>query len=498
MRNLNAKSFRIGPIVLDKRLSLTDIFSFRHLKGKKLRLLIVDKGFKNPTTYEEVQKRAFKESFLSETYSKLETLISALVKRFKPDFATEDIGTRTEEEFFDKNIFSKLFSELGVPLIPRKGSTLGYVSSIEKEEVRCMYLCDTEYVEDLAIFFDSLGADVLIARLQKELASSQSQMVIHSKSLRKNICAVIKGMAGNTPYTLSFLKPPYILFILGADNAEEPITQLGYEAGFDLVFSYRDLTPKDIEQVIARIALDPANGSKRTCILIYASNMMETSRFLKILNRTLNQVPIVLDPGGKYTTAVSMVAKVKNFLKKREFNKLIGRKCAVFGDDITAKIVSILLYKIGYQVTLVSPCPNVNSETEEPSVTKYMTPIESISAPTTEDQLEVLRKSDIVFITAPLENKITLGMLRRLRFFTIIVDTSTSSPTNVEGLEPCDDMKEILPGIYGMGGLALRRARDSMMVKLLRSIRLNRRSILDYPPMLEIAESAVEKVKTSS
>ncbi|RLG52773.1 MAG: hypothetical protein DRO00_05065 [Thermoproteota archaeon] len=498
MKNFSAapESFKIGFLILDKRLDPIDIF--KPLKDKKLRVLIIDKGFKNPIISEQTQEEASGDSNSLETLSELENLIFTLAKRFKPDFATEDIGTRTEEEFFDKNVFSKLFLELGVPFIPRRGSTLDYACSIKKDEVRCMYLCDTEFVEDLAILFDSLGADVSIARLQKRPASSQSQMIIRSKTLRKNICAVVKGMAGNTPYTLSFLKPPYILLILGADGVEEPITRLGYEAGFDIVFSYNNLTPKDIEQVIARVTLDGSNGSERTCILVCARNMMEASKFLEVLNQTLNQVPIVLDPGGKYTTAVSMVAKVKDFLSERRFNKLIGRRCAVFGNDITAKIVAILLYKLGCQVTLVNPCPNVDPETEEPShLTKYMAFIESILAPTTEDQLEVLRKSNIVFITVPLENRITLGMLRRLRFFTIIVDVSTSSPTNVEGLEADDDMKEIIPGIYGLGGLALRRARDSTLVELLRSIRLNRRSTLDYPLMSEMAESAIKKVKIS-
>ena len=100
MKNFSAapESFKIGFLILDKRLDPIDIF--KPLKDKKLRVLIIDKGFKNPIISEQTQEEASGDSNSLETLSELENLIFTLVKRFKPDFATEDIGTRTEEEFF--------------------------------------------------------------------------------------------------------------------------------------------------------------------------------------------------------------------------------------------------------------------------------------------------------------------------------------------------------------------------------------------------------------
>lgn len=467
------------PLVLDSRPDALEVPKFKPLKGKRLRVLIIDKGFKNLAASGQTQGASSDSNSLN-TFSELETLIYVLTRRFKPDFATEDIEMRTEEEFFSKNPFARLFSEIDVPFIPRRASILDYVASL-KEEVRCIYLCITEHIADMAILFDSLGADVLIARLQKEPANMQSQMVIHPKTLKKNICSIIRGTAGNTPYTLSFLKPPYTLIILGADEVGESVAELGYEAGFDLVLSYGNPTPKDVERVIEKFSLNSLREPERTCVLICTSDVMKVREFLQMSNRTLNRVPIMLDPGGEYSLAVSMVERAKDFLKEKGLGDLLGKRCAVFGTGTTGKIVSVLLHKMGCRVTLVNLDPTPSPEyTGEPChpLNKYMGSVESVLAPTTEDRIEILRKTDVVFVTVPLEDRITFTMLRRLRFFTLLVDVRTSSPTGVWGLEPDDEMREILLGTFGLGGLALRRARDRVMVGRFRSARLGGKTAL--------------------
>jgi len=82
--------------------------------------------------------------------------------------------------------------------------------------------------------------------------------------------------------------------------------------------------------------------------------------------------------------------------------------------------------------------------------------LHGVSAPTSTDKIKVLQKANVIFcIAARGVRIIDKEMLKKLEPTKVMVDVNAVPPLGIEGLELKDYMKEIVPGIYGIGALVV-------------------------------------------
>ncbi len=111
------------------------------LKNKKLTVFIIEKEYNEPFWgTEPTNKHTSNLSALQKPSIALTSFLEQLVKKIKPDFATEELGLRSAKEFNEENALAKFFQFNKIPFYPVDidENARAYISQLldEKRELR--------------------------------------------------------------------------------------------------------------------------------------------------------------------------------------------------------------------------------------------------------------------------------------------------------------------------------------------------------------------------
>ena len=550
------------------------------LKDKKLSVLIVEKEYNEPFWLVEPQSTISpkKLRYIFKPSIAFCKFVERLVKKVKPDFATEESGMRSSEEFYRDNVLAKVFQRNNVPFFPvdideharsyleanldekrrlrdemlealenlskqeaeneesgiKRDYLAAYVQSLQlefeeelreicfpvrerwivmgildrareisdKEEVACLHICSPEHVEGVKNLLESLGATVEAVKVSKKIVSASLEksglkdLDDLLKSLRIQVTPIIRKKSNNAPS---------LLFFLDTDSKASPFDIcMAYDAGFTAVVPYENVTPEDAKKIVqdALFSRGP-KGAKLTCFFIGGRNMRKAEEVLEIVKNAMFPpfiAPIIIDPHGAYTTAAAMIAKVENALSARNLGSLGDKTCAVFGTGSVGRIAAVLLARLGCDVTIISTNPK-RSDGEEyiENVAKSLlknhgVTVHGVYAPGWDERVQVLKKADVIFCAAaPGVRIIETDMLKELKLMKVMVDINAVPPYGIEGIKPEDDMREIAPGIFGIGPLTIGKLKHKLEMEILTEARRGGEGIYDYNVDLQLARKLLQK-----
>jgi methylene-tetrahydromethanopterin dehydrogenase len=258
-----------------------------------------------------------------------------------------------------------------------------------------------------------------------------------------------------------------LLFMLDTGRRASPFDlTMAYDAGFDAVIPYENVSPRDATSLTqdAMFSRSP-KAFKHTCFFISGRDVAKAEETLKAVKKAMFppfETNIIIDPSGAYTTAVAIVAKVEDAMASRGLGGLSGKKYAVFGTGPVGITVAEILTSLECVVTVAEPNPMLNSdyllqhEAFRGVLERHGAYLHGVSAPTQAEKLKILKKADVVFCVAARGIRIIeKEMIGKLKPKKVMVDTNAVPPLGVEGLGLNDYMKEIMPGIYGIGALII-------------------------------------------
>ena len=544
------------------------------LKDKKLNVLIVEKEYNEtfwlvepPSTMPLKRPRSILRPSIAFC-----TFIERLIKRIKPDFATEELGMRSSKEFYENNILAKIFQRNNVPFFPvdideqakayleaslderrqlrdeildtleklpereagsgessmERDYLIAYAQSLQqefeeelnevcfpvrerwivmgildgarevsgKEEVTCLHICSPEHVEGVKNLLESLDAKVEVIKVSKRVISPHPERSISKEltdllqSMRIQVKPIIRKTSSSVPS---------LLFFLDTDRRASPFDIcMAYDAGFSAVIPYENVTLEDAKKIVqdAMFSRGP-KGAKSTCFFIGGKSKEKAEEVLETVKNTMFPpfiCPIIIDPGGAYTTAAAMVAKVENALSTHKLGSLGDKTCAIFGTGPVGRVVAVLLARLGCDVIIASTNPK-RSDGEEyienvarSLFKRHGTSVQGVYAPRWEDRIQVLKKADVIFCAvAPGIRVIEADMLKELKLMKVMVDINAVPPLGIEGMKLEDDMREIAPGIFGIGPLTIGKLKHKLEIEILREARKNGEGIYDYNSALQLA-----------
>jgi len=120
--------------------------------------------------------------------------------------------------------------------------------------------------------------------------------------------------------------------------------------------------------------------------------------------------------------------------------------------------------------------------------------VQGVYAPEWRDRLQVLKRADVIFsATAPGVRIIEASMLEKLKLMKVMVDINAVPPLGIEGMRLEDDMREIAPGIFGIGPLTIGRLKHKLEIEILRESRRNGKGIYDYNSALQLARKLLQR-----
>ena len=547
------------------------------LEEKRLRVIIVEKEYSEPFWPKKFQNDTDKKMLsIFKPSIAFCSFLEKLVEEVAPDFATEELGERSIEDF-KENAISKVFQKKNVPFfavdidenakgyllssleekeelmdnilkrleeLPQGEDTyekeyltayaqclqeeieeikreikfsvreswivmgiLDNAKKIEKDSVVCVHIASPEHVDGVKKLLESVDVEVEVVKPEKKLVLPKTEKTLTKfEDLLKSSKIQVKPVIRK-----SVEEQPYILFLLDTDERASPFDIcMAYDAGFNIVVPYENVTPENVKKIVqdAIFSRDP-KGIKRTCFFIGGKDMEKAEMVLEVVKKTMFspfETNVIVDPGGAYTTAAAMVAKVEDALERHNLGDLSTKTCAIFGTGAVGRVAAILLARLGCNVMIASINPK-RTDGEEYAQRladllreKYNVEVEGVFAPTPEKKLEMMQKADVIFCASRAGVQvITKDILEKVKLMKVIADVNAVPPLGVEGIKLNDDMREIAPGVFGIGALTIGRLKHKLEKEILREARINSRgAIYNYNYAIQLARRLLrEKVLAS-
>ena len=260
---------------------------------------------------------------------------------------------------------------------------------------------------------------------------------------------------------------------------------------------YSDVNTRDAKRII-QDAMFPRGpgGAKYTKIFIGGQDVEKALGILEVVKKSMFppfELAVIVDPRGAYTTASAAVAKTLALFNEKGFGDFNGKNATVLAGTGPVGQVSARLYAMeGCNVVVTSRkirrARAVASKINEEIGAEKACGAQA-NAP--DEIAEAVRKADIVLSAGAAG--IQLLPLNVLKDYgkrcKVVGDINAVPPLGVEGLKPTDNGVEFLPGIWGIGALAIGPFKSQIEGELFKRAVESSRGILDYKVAYEIAKS---------
>jgi methylene-tetrahydromethanopterin dehydrogenase len=551
-----------------------ETLELKPLSKKKLDVLIVEKEYNEPFQLTEQVATPLNSLFKPSIgfYKFLETVVS----KVKVDYATEELGMRSQKEFYEDNVTAEVFQKANIPYFPvdidenaknylataldkkidlrnsvvtaldalskkkakdesmEKEYLIAYGQGLQaeieeqeaevnfsvreswmtmgimnhareiegKEEIICLHICSPNHVAAIKQLLESLNARVEVAKLSKKVISATAE-VPSSHELEnwlQSIQVQVKPVIGKEGEN-----PPYLLFYLDTDPQASPFDIcMAYDAGYNAVIPYGNVTAEDSKTVVLDALLSRGpKGAKNTVFMIGGKNAEKAEEVFEAVKGAMFppfKGNIIIDPAGAYTTAAAMVAKAENALVTNKLGELKDKTCAIMGTGAVGQIAAVLLAKMGCNVMIASLNPKrVDGKEHAEGVAKLLAKdhgvqVEGVFAPTAASKIEILKKADVIMCAGIRGVRIIdKEMLNEVKHMKVLLDINAIPPLGIEGIELKDDMREIMPGIFSIGALAVGELKHKLEKEILREARTSGKDVYNYNVALPLARKLLEK-----
>lgn len=251
--------------------------------------------------------------------------------------------------------------------------------------------------------------------------------------------------------------------ITAAKNASPFDVNMAYDAGFDKVMPYTNVT---LEEVLGltqdAIFSRSPSGVKREGIFIGGRDIDLAMQMLKAAQKGMFgpfTCSIFADPSGAFTTAAAMIAKVELHLEKHFSESLAGKTISVFGaTGPVGSCASIIAALQGAQVQLVAHRSLVDTaEKTQRWNTQYQVSMQAVDGTTEAAKSALLAQTEIVLCAAAAGVQVlSTANLTSAKQLKIVADVNAVSPLGIEGVAVGDDGVKIAHSkAVGIGALAI-------------------------------------------
>jgi methylene-tetrahydromethanopterin dehydrogenase len=265
-----------------------------------------------------------------------------------------------------------------------------------------------------------------------------------------------------------------------------------------VVLKYENISPEDVEKVVYD-ALFPRGpkGVKYTKIFVNGSKLETVNAVVEKIKKCMFppfELSVIVDPRGSYTTASAAVVKTLEVMQKLGLGTIEGKNVTILAGTGPVGVVATWLYTAerAAKVTVTSRelarAQNLASRVNEELKTDVVKPFQ---VRTPEDVGRAIEDADIVLATgAPGVQLLPLNILKAHgRKVKVVADCNAVPPYGVEGLEPKWDGKEVVPGVYGVGALAIGTLKNKIEAELIKKALQEPKGIFDFRAAYEIGKA---------
>ena len=292
-----------------------------------------------------------------------------------------------------------------------------------------------------------------------------------------------------------------VIIFLDTDKHPSPFDIL---AAIDLypdaqILYYGDVNTRDAKRII-QDAMFPRGpgGAQHTKIFIGGQDVEKALGILDVAKKSMFppfELAVIVDPRGANTTASAAVAKTLALSMEKGFGDFNGKTATVLAGTGPVGQVAARLYAMEGGNVIVTSREKARATTVASKINEEIGTEKAcgMQAAAPDEIAEAIRKADIVLSAGAAG--IQLLPLNVLEDYgkrcKVIADINAVPPVGVEGLKPTDDGVEFLPGIWGIGALAIGPFKSKIEGELFKKAVESPKGILDHKVAYEIAKSMV-------
>jgi methylene-tetrahydromethanopterin dehydrogenase len=268
-----------------------------------------------------------------------------------------------------------------------------------------------------------------------------------------------------------------LLFLFSADRHVSPFdVALAHDAGFDAVHLYPGVAAEEAKSLTQDLMFSRGpKGAAASAIFVTTADLSAAEATFRAARSALFdpfRVQLMIDPKGGYTTAAALLAKVAAIASKRGLGDLRGKRVAILGGTGgVGRAAAGLAASAGARVLLASRTA-ARAETATREVADLFGGRAEPRATAGEQETAALAaEADVVLAAGAAGVRfLEAAMVAGLRGPKILADVNAVPPSGIEGLEAKDDDRELAPGIFGLGALAIGALKSKIEASLLRDL----------------------------
>lgn len=273
-------------------------------------------------------------------------------------------------------------------------------------------------------------------------------------------------------------KASILHLITAAKNASPFDVNMAYDAGFDKIMPYTNVTLSEVTGLTQDAIFSRGlSGVKREGIFIGGRDIDLAMEMLNASKKAMFApfaCSVFADPSGAFTTAAAMIAKVEAHLKDKFGEDLTGKILSVFGaTGPVGSCVAIIAAQQGAKVQMVA---HNSVAAVEPKVlawnAQYQVDLQVVDGTTEAKKLDILAQTEIVICAAAAGVQvISQESLAHAKQLKIAADVNAVAPVGVQGVGVSDDGVLIADTqIYGIGALAIGQLKYTTQHQLLKQM----------------------------
>lgn len=374
-----------------------------------------------------------------------------------------------------------------------------------KKKVTGLVICDKDHFDGFSKLSEDLGIEVEKLNIKKSVNNMDKEGSLKDL-LSKSVFEIAPVKVKKAK------KSETILYFFDTDDYASPFDiNMAYDAGFNVVIPFSKVTAQTATKLV-QDAIFSRGPKAPTTFFVGGSNVKEGEQIGKNVLKALVppfEAPVIIDPRGSHTTASAVVAKTIAMAAEHDIESLAGKKVVVLGTGPVGRIAALLAAKLRCNTILVETWDQSSDEFVK-NLAKDLTleagegatEIKGEFAVTEEQKLKIVKDANVVWALAAAGIQIlSKDTVQQLSPNTFLIDINAVPPLGIEGLKPKDDNKEIAPGVFGTGALALGNIKYNTESKILKEASKTKgKKIFDYNLAFELAQTILmgKRVTVSS
>jgi hypothetical protein len=267
------------------------------------------------------------------------------------------------------------------------------------------------------------------------------------------------------------------------------------------IFKFENVTGEDAGKIVYD-TLFPRGplGAQFTKIFINGSNFEMVEKVVEATQKAMASAPwgnsIIIDPRGAYSTAAGAVAKILGLSLDKKLGVFEGKNVTVLaGTGPVGQTAARIFASEKANVTITSRAlakgqavaDKINKE-----VGAQLVKVVEVTKP--EQTASAVKNAEIILSAgAGGIQLLSADDLKKAPKCKVVADINAIKPVGVEGLESNDDGKEIKPGVFGIGALAIGKLKIKIETDMIKRATEAPQGIFDYSIAYDLGKTQIIK-----